>query len=105
MWSWCRSSVHRRAQWTAAGSAVLFLPLAPLALAQEVYFTPRAEVGAEYHTNRELIADPALQDAMVEYRGLFEAETGRRTPRSQIELRPKVIVQEFPDRSGIDPIE
>jgi hypothetical protein len=59
----------------------------------------------EYHTNRELVADPALEDAMIEYRGLFEAQLGRRTPRSQTELRPKVILQEFPDRSGIDPVE
>jgi hypothetical protein len=88
-----------------AGIAVLALPLAQVAVAQQVYFTPRAEVGAEYHTNRELVTDPALEDAMIEYRGLFEAVTGRRTARSQIELRPKVILQEFPDRSGIDPIE
>ena len=107
MWSLCHSplSMHVRIRWTAASIAVLALPVAERAPAQPYYFTPRAEVGAEYHTNRELVTDPALEDAMVEYRGLFQAQMGRRTQRSQAEFRPKVVLQEFPDRSGIDPVE
>ena len=62
-------------------------------------------MGAEWNTNRELIADPALQDSMIHYRALLEAQLGRRTQRSEVELRPRVILQEFPDRDGIDPVE
>ena len=35
---------------------------------------------------------------MIHYRGLFEAQLGRRTQRSEVELRPRVMLQEFPDR-------
>lgn len=105
MWSSCPNPVRRRIRWTAASIAVLAFPVAERAPAQQYYFTPRAEVGAEYHTNRELVTDPALEDAMIEYRGLFQAQMGRRTQRSQTELRPKVVLQEFPDRDGIDPVE
>jgi hypothetical protein len=106
MSSSCRSRAHRGSLTTAVGAvSVLTIALVSVASAQELYFVPRVEVGAEYHTNRELIPDPALQDAMIEYRGLFEARMGRITPRSEVELRPRVVLQEFPDRKGIDPVE
>jgi hypothetical protein len=106
MSSSCRRRAHRGTLAIAVGGiSVLTIAVVPVASAQELYFVPRFEVGSEYHTNRELIADPAFRDAMIEYRGLFEARMGRLTPRSEIELRPRVVVQEFPDRSGIDPIE
>ena len=75
------------------------------AVAQQTYFIPTAEATAEWNTNREMIPDPALQDASINYRLNTLALWGWQTQRSQIELRPRVQFQEFPDRQGIDPVE
>jgi hypothetical protein len=88
-----------------AGISLSSIAIIPSVPAQELYFVPRFEVGSEWHSNRELIVNPAFRDEMVEYRALLEARLGRITPRSQVELRPRVSLQEFPDRSGIDPVE
>ena len=106
MSSSCHRWVHRRTLAGVSGAIGLqMIALTPIASAQEWYFVPRVEVGTEYHTNRELTPDPALEDPMIQYRGTFEAKTGRRTPRSDTEFRPRILLQEFPDRNGIDPIE
>ena len=46
-----------------------------------------------------------MQDASINYRLNTLALWGWQTQRSQIELRPRVQFQEFPDREGIDPVE
>jgi hypothetical protein len=107
MSSSCPSRTRRATRTTTVvgGTGVLAIALVSVASAQELYFIPRVEVTTEYNTNRELTPDKALQDEMIHYRGLFEAQMGRRTPRSDVELRPRVVLQEFPDREGIDPVE
>jgi len=82
---------------TLAGSAS--------AWAQQTYFVPSVEATAEWNTNRELVTDPALEDESIGYRLNALALWGRRTERSEFEMRPRVQFQEFPDREGIDPVE
>src|SRR5688572_13264212 len=85
-------------------AALLGLIVAPQAWAQQNYFVPIAEVSAERHSNRELAtsAEPHESNA---YKATLAARTGRATPRSQTELRPRLVFQEFPDQSGIDRLE
>jgi hypothetical protein len=73
--------------------------------AQHVYFVPTVEATVEGNTNRELIPIPELEDESINYRLNALALWGRRTERSELELRPRVQFQEFPDREGIDPVE
>ena len=69
------------------------------------YVVPSVEVSSEYHTNRELNAAPGQADATTGYIATGQALIGKRTPRSQIELRPRVRFQEYPDRDGVDPVD
>jgi hypothetical protein len=77
------------------------------AFAQQVtaqtYVVPSVEVSSEYHTNRELT--PTAPDATTGYIATAQALMGKRTPRSQTELRPRVRFQEYPQRSGVDPLD
>lgn len=83
----------------------LALAAAPVLHAQQVYFIPKVEVGAEWHSNRELTPNPALEDSSTAYKATLEGLWGRATPRSETEVRPRVVLQEFPDRQGVDPAE
>ncbi len=69
------------------------------------YFVPNVELSSEYHTNRELTSVPGQADATVGYIATLQALTGKRTQRSQTEVRPRVRFQEYPDRSGVDPVD
>jgi hypothetical protein len=71
---------------------------------QQIYFVPTIEGTAEWNSNRELTI-PELEEESVNYRLNASALWGRRTGRSELELRPRVQLQEFPDREGIDPAE
>ena len=83
---------------------LLSLAAAPAAWAQQTYFIPNVETSAEWNTNRELQPDDSRKDSSSAYRGTAEARWGIRTPRSETVLRPRVTYQEFPDRSGVDPL-
>jgi hypothetical protein len=79
---------------------------APLsAWAQQTYFVPTVEATVEGDTNRELVPIEELEDESHNYRLNALALWGRRTERSELEVRPRVQFQEFPDREGIDPVE
>jgi hypothetical protein len=80
------------------------LAAAPAARAQQTYFIPNVETSAEWNTNRELTPDEAQKDASAAYRATVEARAGIRTPRSETWLRPRITYQEFPERSGVDPL-
>ncbi len=84
---------------------VLALAATTSAWAQQVYFVPTVEATVEGNTNRELVVDPALEDESINYRLNALALWGRRSQRGELELRPRVQFQEFPDREGIDPVE
>ena len=86
-------------------SALALVAVSASAVAQQTYFIPTVEATAEWNTNREMIPDPALQDASINYRLNTLALWGWETQRSQIELQPRVQLQEFPERQGIDPVE
>jgi hypothetical protein len=73
--------------------------------AAQTYFVPRVEVSSEYHTNRELTSVSAQEDATTGYIANMQALIGKRTPRSQTEIRPRLRFQEYPDRSGVDPVD
>jgi len=91
-----------------AGTGALLLlsmSLGPAALAAETYFIPRIDASAEWNSNREMISDPLFIQSSTAYKLLLEARIGRVTPRSDTEVRPRVVAQQFPDRSGVDPIE
>ena len=90
----------------AGTGALFFLSISsgPATLAAETYFIPRVDASAEWNSNREMIVDPQFIDASTAYRLLLEGRIGWVTPRSDTELRPRVVVQEFPDRAGIDPV-
>lgn len=73
--------------------------------AQQNYFVPSVEVGAEYYTNRELRTDPDLAKSSNSYQVRLDAEMGRATPRSDTELRSRLVAQQFPDRDSADRLE
>jgi hypothetical protein len=85
--------------------ALLSLLAIPTAWAQQNYFIPAAEVTAERNTNRELFTNSAFAEDSNAYKATFGARTGRVTPRSLTEVRPRIVLQEFPDREGVDPVE
>ena len=78
---------------------------APLALGQQWYFIPRVEASAEWSTNRELVSNESLEDSSQAYLLTLEGTAGVRSQRGSLELRPRVVGQEYPDRSGVDPLE
>lgn len=90
-----------------AASCTLLMSLgaAPAAWAQQMFFVPQIETSAEWNTNRELTPVASQVDASAAYKVAAEARMGRRTQRSDLEFRPRITYQEFPDRGGIDPIE
>ena len=90
-----------------AGTGALILlsiGCGPAALAAETYFIPRITTSAEWDSNREMIADPNLSSTSTSYRAEIGARIGRVTPRSDMEVRPRIVAQEYPDRSGVDPV-
>jgi hypothetical protein len=89
----------------ASSALLLSLSAAPAAWAQQTYFIPMVETSAEWNSNRELTANPDQKDASSAYKLTGEGRWGMRSPLSQIELRPRLTYQEFPDRDGIDPVE
>jgi hypothetical protein len=93
----------RPAAWL--GTSLLALAYSSLAGAQQNYFIPLLELSSEFHTNRELTPLQDVEDESVAYIASVEAIAGRRSERSQTELRPRVRLQEFPDRDGVDPLE
>jgi hypothetical protein len=89
---------------TVLAASILGFSFAGEAAAQS-YFVPTVELSSEYHTNRELTPVPGQEDAMVGYIATMQALIGKRTQRSQTEFRPRVRLQEYPDRSGVDPVD
>jgi hypothetical protein len=96
MWSSCRR---------LAATLVISLCGVASAWAQQTYFVPTIEATAEWNSNRELVTIPELEDETENYRINALALWGWQTHRTQIELRPRIQFQEFPDREGIDPVE
>jgi len=100
------SSLSRKRGRPAAGAVLLAgCAWSGAGWSQQMYFTPKVEVGAEYHTNREMTTIKDLEDESQAYIARLEATLGRRTPLGGTELRPRVVLQEFPDRDGVDPVE
>lgn len=95
MSSWCRSAALAACAFTAVGSAT----------AQEYYVVPHVEAAAEWNSNREMVDSEGNADPSMGYKLIGDALIGRRTPLTTFELRPRVQLQEFPDRSGIDPAD
>ena len=90
-----------------AGTGALILlsvSCGPAALAQETFFIPRIVTSAEWDSNPEMIADSNLSSTSTSYKVDIGARFGRITPRSDTEVRPRVVAQQFPDRSGVDPV-
>jgi hypothetical protein len=86
--------------------AGLILVCAPAAAwTQQTYFIPDVQVSAERHTNRVLAADSAQQQDSSVYNATLAARLGRATPRSQTELRPRLVFQEFPDQTDVDRVD
>ena len=97
------SSLFRKSTLGAA-TFVLAAAFAQEAAAQS-YVVPSVELSSEYHTNRELTPVPGQADPTTGYIATAQALIGKRTPRSQTELRPRVRFQEYPDRNGVDPLD
>ena len=88
----------------AAGYAAVALAAAPAVWAQETFVVPRLETSAEYNTNSEMFTDASQRSASSAYKALLEATVGYKTPTSESTARPRVTLQEYPDRSGVDPV-
>lgn len=78
--------------------------LAPLSARAQTYFVPKVDLSAEYHTDRELSRFSG-SDATTGYIASLQAIMGKRTQRSDTEFRPRLRFQEYPDRSGVDPVD
>ena len=89
------SSSYRKARWGIAALAAVTAP----AWGQQVYFVPEADLRGEYYTNRGLRPDSSEVKSSEAYKATVQARMGRVTPRSKTEFRPRIIGQEFPDRS------
>jgi hypothetical protein len=89
MSSWCRNrSFHLAvlAVFTAGGSAE----------AEQIFFQPRAEVGAEVDSNRDLVTTGNTTTSEG-YTGLAGATWGISTPRSDSTLRPELAYSDYPN--------
>src|SRR5688572_19745924 len=95
-------SLSYRKQLAIAGLALMATAGAG---AQQSYFIPSVEMSVEQHTNQELTPVAELSDDSTAYIATVEALWGRRTERVDTSLRPRIRVQEYPVREGIDPIE
>jgi hypothetical protein len=95
------SSSFRNGTWVAL--ALLGAGAGSPVQAQQNYFVPSVEVGAEYNSNRELV--DLRKDPTTAYIGRLDLRMGRQSPLGHTEIRPRLTVQEFPDREGVDPIE
>jgi len=90
---------------TIVAAALLLAAASTREAAAQSYVVPSVELSSEYHTNRELTAVPGQADPTTGYIATAQALIGKRTPRSQTELRPRVRFQEYPDRNGVDPVD
>jgi hypothetical protein len=88
-------------------AAVLALAVSAFATSEspQTYLVPNLEISSYYHTFRVLSPLHDREDATTGYIATAEALVGKRTERSQTELRPRVRFQKYPDRSGIDPVD
>lgn len=75
------------------------------AQAQQTYFLPSFETSAEWHKNRDLSSDPALEKENGVYYVRAEALMGTVGTRSSVEFRPWISYQEVPDRDDAEPLE
>lgn len=73
--------------------------------AQQTYFLPSFETSAEWHKNRDLSTDPALEKENGVYYVRAEALMGTVGTRSSVEFRPWISYQEVPDRDDAEPLE
>ncbi|MCZ8129682.1 MAG: hypothetical protein O9284_00055 [Steroidobacteraceae bacterium] len=98
-------AVLRRTAIAGFVSAAALLAGSRDAGAEQWYLVPSAETSAEWNSNREMTEREELEDPGAGYRLVAGLAAGVRTPRGALELRPRVQLQEFPDRSGVDPVD
>jgi hypothetical protein len=71
------------------------------AQAADIYWQPDIELRGEGHTNRDLASDSEASEDMVGYFADLGVVWGRRTQLSETRIRPRLRVQEFPDRNDL----
>ena len=98
MSSWCRNSMRSRlAVATAmvlAGAAAAVGPVE----AAETYVRPQVDLRVENNDNFDMTPDPSQDSDVYGYIADLRALIGIATPRSDTSLRPRVRLQEYPDR-------
>jgi hypothetical protein len=88
---------------TIALSVVATAPMT--ALAADVHTQPQVDFRAEYNDNFGLAPDGGEDSGEFGYVADLEALIGIATPRSQTAVRPRVKLQEFPDRDDLERVE
>lgn len=71
--------------------------------AAQTYWQPTLEARVEGHTNRDLV--PEDEEEMIGYFADLGVTWGRLTERSETRIRPRVRIQEFPDRKRLQRTE
>jgi hypothetical protein len=75
------------------------------ALAADTYVQPQAELRAETNSNFNFVPGGSSKSNVYGYIAELQALIGIATPRSDTSIRPRVKVQEYPDRKDFDRFE
>src|SRR5690606_4335124 len=88
-----------------AGSLLLAgasFALAPAVNAQNTYYIPQLEVSAEHHSNLELNDGIQGKESVEGYFADVGVILGLLGQRGSTEVRPRALVQRYPDRDDLD---
>jgi hypothetical protein len=87
--------------------AVLVTTAVPLggAFAADTYWQPQAEARVENNDNFNLTPGGSPDSDVYGYIADLQALIGIATPRSDTSLRPRIRIQEYPDRDDIEKVE
>ena len=93
----------------AISSACTLLAAAVLpagaALAADTYVQPQVDLRVEANDNWDLVPGGSADSDVYGYVADLQALIGIATPRSDTSMRPRILLQEYPDRSDIDAFE
>jgi hypothetical protein len=102
-----RPNVFRRRRAVLSVVAVLAAFALPMAvsLAADTYVEPQVELRVEQNTNFDLVPGGSAGSNVYGYIVDAQALIGFATPRSDTSLRPRLRLQEFPDREDLQRVE
>ena len=103
--SYRKSSRVRTAVAGACAAATLAAVPTGIVFGAQTYVTPQAELRVENNDNFDLTPDGSSDSDVYGYIADLQALIGIATPRSDTSIRPRIRLQEYPDREDIEKLE